>query len=85
MERRLRHQRRRMHRVGRDQRLMFRAIDQALGNYAREIYANLLQNRANGRRVRPREIPDRQEFQRLKRFGDQERFEMRAAGHHRAG
>lgn len=87
MERRLRHQRRR-HRDGRDQRLMLRAIDQAFGNYARarEIYANFLQNRANGRQVHPREIPDRREFQRLdERFGDQERFEMRTAGHYRAG
>jgi len=79
MERRLRHQRRRIHKDSRDQRLMLRAIDQALGNYARarEIYAILLQNRANGRRVRPREIPDRRKFQRLdERFGDQERLRI---------
>jgi len=44
MERRLRHQRRRVHRDSRDECLMLRAIDQVLGNYARarEIYANLL-------------------------------------------
>jgi len=44
MERRLRHQRRRMHKDSRDRRLMLRVIDQVLGNYARarEIYANLL-------------------------------------------
>lgn len=77
----------RMHRLrdGRDQRLMLRAIDHALGNYveAREIYRRWLQVRAN-RQLRPGEIPDRREFQRLdQRFNDQYRFEIQNAGYRR--
>lgn len=80
-------QRRRL-RDGRDQRLMLRAIDESLGNYnqARAIYAGFIRARANGRRLRPGEIPDRREFQRLdERFHDQERFEVQGAAHRRAG
>lgn len=75
-------------RDGRDQRLMLRAIDQAFGNFgrAREIYRQLLLDRANGHPLRPGAIPDRREFQRLEeRFNDQERFEVRNAGYRRAG
>lgn len=81
MERRLPQHRGRI-RDGRDYRLMLRAIDQALGNYARalEIYAQWLRDRANGQRLRPGAIPDRREFQRLnQRFEDQERFEVQEA------
>lgn len=81
---------RRMHRLrdGRDQRLMLRAIDHALGNYAeaREIYRRWLQAGANRRQLRPGEIPDRREFQRHdQRFNDQDRFEIQNAGYRRAG
>lgn len=84
MNRRMRH---RGHlRDGRDQRLMLRAIDRALGNYAeaREIYRRWLRSHAD--RQQPGEIPDRREFQRLdQRFNDQERFEVHNAGYRRAG
>lgn len=75
-------------RDGRDQPLMLRAIDDAFGNYARarEIYAEIARNRAGNRPLRPNEIPDRRDFQRLaERFADQERFQDQRAGYHRAG